>query len=310
MSYPSSIKSARGRRHALAFATIAIIAAIGCSTGTVTEPYAPSETGQFVIDDTPATAQRPVTAWYHKPAGLSPDAPILIVLHGMGRNARGYRDAWIGLADHHDFLIVTPEFTSEHWPGSRAYNLGNMFEEDGTPIDERYWSFSVIEDLFDRVRGRFDMAGSTYTLYGHSAGAQFAHRFALFIPDTRAEALVTANAGWYTMPVDTVSYPYGLRFDDGEVIASDERIRDALRRPVIVLLGEEDNDPDHHQLRRTQGAMAQGDHRFERGHTFFETARDRAAELDADFDWTLETVPGVGHSNARMAPGAVRALGW
>jgi poly(3-hydroxybutyrate) depolymerase len=275
--------------------------------------HAPSSelegSGSFLFAETAATSDSPVPVWYHRPAGLSADAPVVFVMHGTLRNGEDYRDQWVDLSDAHRFLLVVPEFSHDGWAGARGYNLGRMHDEAGYPLPEEQWAFGVIEDVFDEVRQRFGSTRERYTIYGHSAGAQFVHRFLLFAPDARFDAAVPANAGWYTMPVDDVAYPYGLRTDDGEVLVPAARIREAVERPVVILLGEEDNDPDASHLRRNAQADAQGLHRFERGHAFYETARARAAELGADFNWRIETVPSVGHSNTRMAPAAARALG-
>jgi hypothetical protein len=53
---------------------------------------------------------------------------------------------------------------------------------------------------------------------------------------------------------------------------------------------------------------AHGPHCFERGQTFFATARKYAEGIGARFAWELETVPGVGHSNRKMAPAAAKLL--
>ena len=66
----------------------------------------------------------------------------------------------------------------------------------GRESDREKWAFSTIEHLFDEMR--VDQA--SYVLFGHSAGGQFAHRMALFRPDSRASVIVAANPGWYTMP--------------------------------------------------------------------------------------------------------------
>ena len=54
--------------------------------------------------------------------------------------------------------------------------------------------------------------------------------------------------------------------------------------------------------------MAQGPHRFARGHRFFERAQEAAAHLGADLQWRLQVVPGVAHDNKGMAPAAVALM--
>lgn len=171
-------------------------------------------------------------------------------------------------------------------------------------VPQGLWSFSVPAALFADVRKRYGMETERFGLYGHSAGAQFVHRFLLFVPDAPIDRVVAANAGWYTMPDFTAEYPYGLRNSTVE----EEALNALLQRRLTVLLGDADTLTDQDNLRQTPEAAAQGPHRYARGHRFFEVARDQAERLGIPFSWQLVTVPGADHDNARMAPAAVRHL--
>ncbi|TVP46331.1 MAG: hypothetical protein EA350_07405 [Gemmatimonadales bacterium] len=274
----------------------------------------PSGSGSWTFRGTPLAADRPIEMWYHVPEGAEPDAPVVIVLHGMGRNADGYRDAWVAPSDRHGFVVLVPEFTDEHYPGSREYNLGNVFTADGNRRSEAEWSFSQIEPAFDDARVRLGLTRQRYHLYGHSAGSQFAHRFLLFVPGARASRVVLANAGWYTLPTSGEAWPYGLALESGEGYGAEDAVVPAayvtgfLGRDVVVLLGDQDTDPRASGLRTSQEAQAQGPHRFARGQNYFEFTRALAAELRVRSDWALEIVPDVGHSNGQMAPRAAEVI--
>lgn len=54
--------------------------------------------------------------------------------------------------------------------------------------------------------------------------------------------------------------------------------------------------------------MAQGEHRFSRGFTFFKMAGDLATELGSPFNWQIGIVKGADHDNRLMAPAAVPFL--
>ncbi len=114
--------------------------------------------------------------------------------------------------------------------------------------------------------------------------------------------IISANAGWYTTTDFDESFPYGLK--DSPITL--ERLKKKFELPLVILLGEDDNDPNHSSLRKTEEAMRQGKHRFERGHYFFNTAQAMADSLGVEFNWILDTVPGVGHSNTGMAPKAAK----
>ena len=252
-----------------------------------------------IVVETPAAVHQRV--YLTRPVHLAPDRPIVFVMHGVGRNADEYRDQWHDLAIEHDFLLVVPEFSKRQFPGTDAYNLGNVFDATGKVRPATEWSFSAIEPIFDEVRRRFGMTAKGYAIYGHSAGAQFVHRFLFHVPDARVTRVVAANAGWYTMPAYNLEFPYGLR---NSVIRSAD-LAAALGKPVTVLLGEQDIDPEHSSLNREPGSLLQGPHRFARGQAFFDAAADAAARLGVPFGWQLVTVPGANHDNRLMAPAAI-----
>lgn len=245
-----------------------------------------------------------VKVWIHVPAGLSPDAPVIIVQHGVGRNGEEYCRDWMPLAERKKFLLVVPEFSNTEFPGEESYNYGNTVDAAGRARPREAWSFSMIEPIFDEACRRTGNRSRTYALYGHSAGAQFVHRFLYFVPQARVSRAVAANAGWYTLPDHTVAFPYGLK--GTPVSAAD--LRGALARPLTILLGERDIDPQAKSLRQTPGAVAQGPNRFTRGQYFFKYAQSVATAQRFDLGWSLATVPDIDHSNSGMAPCALPHL--
>ena len=260
--------------------------------------------GSFVFRDSRGNRDKPITVWFHRPEDLRADSPVVFVMHGVKRNGRKYRDAWIEHAKRQRFLLLVPEFSKEHYPGGRMYNRGNMFSSSRKAIDETKWTYTAIEHMFDRVKRFTKMQTPKYFIYGHSAGAQFVHRLVLFKPDARIGTAICANAGWYTFPSFNWGYPYGLSRSG----MTKEKLKRAFRKQLIILLGDKDTDEDHKYLRKTPKAMAQGKHRFERGQTFYETAKLESARLGVALKWKMEVVRGVGHSNKGMAKEAVKHL--
>lgn len=261
--------------------------------------------GSFDFPFTNAGASRRIIVWYHRPADAGADPPIVFVMHGQERNAATYRKYWIPFAEERRFVLLVPEFARDEFPGGSNYALGNMTAVDGARNSEVQWAYTAIEDIFDLVRQANGFGRPRYDIYGHSAGAQFVHRLVLFKSDARYRVAVAANAGWYTMPDFGIVYPYGLSASGMAPAA----LAPAFARHLVVLLGDQDTDSAHQSLRRTPEALAQGVHRYARGHAFFERARQAAAETNTPFAWTLHIVPGVGHSNALMAPRAAQFVG-
>jgi len=79
-----------------------------------------------------------------------------------------------------------------------------------TRKDPNDWLFADVERLFDLVVSTTKSKQKTYDLFGHSAGGQFAHRFALFNPQSRANKILAANSGWYTVVDHEALFPFGL----------------------------------------------------------------------------------------------------
>jgi poly(3-hydroxybutyrate) depolymerase len=260
--------------------------------------------GRIEVAEPAGATAAPMPVWYHRPAAWTQAGKVAVVMHGLQRDADRYRDEWRPLADRHGVLLLVPEFSREKFPGTRWYNFGNLQDDAGRATPPEAWSFHAFERA---VAAAMQAAGATrpgYVLYGHSAGAQFVHRFLLLTGAPRAEQVVVANSGSYTLPRFDRPFVEGL----GGTAADPAVLRAVFARPVILQLGEADTDPNHSSLPRQPWAVAQGSHRFARGWHFFDAARRAAADAGVPFAWRVVTVPGVGHSNAGMAEAAAPLL--
>lgn len=260
-----------------------------------------SLSGSFVFTN---PGNNPITVYYHKPTKAGRQSPIVFVMTGLERNGQAYRDSWINHAERGNFIVLIPEFSKKNYPSSSDYNLGNVFASNGQQNDASKWTFSVIEQIFDKVRLDNGLDCTEYYLYGHSAGAQFVHRFIMYKTDARVKLAIAANAGWYTFPTFTVDFPYGLR-NSG---LNEEKIKKAFSKKLFILLGNQDNDSHHQNLRKTPQANAQGKHRLERGYAFFQAGKGQAAKMKVDYLWELKEVPFVGHSNKKMSQAAANLI--
>jgi pimeloyl-ACP methyl ester carboxylesterase len=200
-------------------------------------------------------------------------------------------------------MVIAPLFDAAQ-RGGGAYAYASVVNREGKQQDASLWSLNVIEHLFDAIKGATGNASATYLLYGHSEGGQFVHRLVLLLPEARYAKAVAANPGWYTMPTFDITFPYGL----GGSPATEGSLRQSLRRAFVLLLGDQDTDPNAKDLRKTPQAMAQGVHRFERGQHYFKEARNRATELQCPFGWHLQVVPGAAHQNSMMSRPAAAIL--
>ena len=215
-------------------------------------------------------------------------------MHGASRNAEGARNAWIATAEEHGLIIIAPRLPDSLYPGD-TYNLGGMLAGDHiTPSSS--WAFPIVERVFDYVVAATGSSQTTYVLYGHSAGAQFVERFAMFWPSDRISRFIAAGAGWHTMLDETIEFPYGLQGGPTSVAQA----RAALSADLVLLFGELDSDPAAHDLRQSTLARAQGSNRLERGAAFHEHAASVASSLGVPFRWRYSVVAGADHDNRSM----------
>ncbi|PRP66236.1 hypothetical protein [Nonlabens agnitus] len=243
-----------------------------------------------------AGTSREMKVYYHIPMDVSPSTQILFVFHGGGRNARDYRNAMVSKSDRYSFIVIAPEFSTANFPGGDGYNLGNVFSDGDNPTPESLnpeneWAFSIIEPLFDDFKEKLDNTSSTYDVYGHSAGGQFAHRLLMFQPDLRMDQMVASASGWYTVPNNQVSFPYGFADSPLNSIS----ISSLLSRKLTIQVGANDNDPNASSLRRNAEADAQGTNRKDRAEYFFEYAEDLAARNNVIFNWRFVIQPNADH---------------
>lgn len=230
-----------------------------------------------------------------KPANYQ-GGPILFVIHGQGRNADGYRDYGVPLAERHGAIIVTPHFDATRFPGERFQRGGVLRSGKLAPKEE--WTYAVIPRLADLIRRLEGRPGLPYSLIGHSAGGQFAVRLAALMPG-EAVRIVAANPGSLLFPTRSARWGYGFGGLPPE-LSNDDILRAYLAVPLTLLLGTADTGREDADLDRSEPAMLQGPHRYARGHACFKAAQALAQQRGWTFNWKLLEVAGTGHSGKEM----------
>jgi dienelactone hydrolase len=231
------------------------------------------------------------------------DPSLLLVFHGIARNAADYRDYARALADRDCLLVVAPLLDRRAFPLWR-YQRGGIVR-DGVLQKPGDWTGRLALSLVDWVR-RQEGKLLPYSLLAHSAGAQFLDRLAAFVP-TEAKRIVVANPGSYVFPSLEIAAPYGL----GEVYAGadgETELKRYLAQPLTIYLGEGDIREDDRD--DSPDALAQGASRHQRGVNTFNAGKALAQARGWPFNWRLVELPGVGHDARKMfaAPQASTAL--
>lgn len=232
-----------------------------------------------------------LSVWTFLPDEVSSASKVLIVMHGMLRNAEDYLDAWIDYGIKSNTIIIAPEFKREMKDQSHDYNEGNIKDPTKGFNKKELWSFNVIENSFNQIKETLQLSTETYSIFGHSAGAQFVHRMVLFFPEAKIKNAFAANAGWYTFTDFEEPFPYGL----GQSPASEQSLRTSFQINLFIVLGAKDIETNEPSLRQTEQAKRQGINRFERGINFFEKAKKYARSKNVPSNWRLITLRNAEH---------------
>lgn len=288
----------------------------------------PEGLGSFHLPDLGAAG---LTVHYARPPSFTSSSPILLVIPGAGRNSDDYRDAWIDAACASGTLVAALGYSEENYDFA-AYNMGGTISnlqfdnpsiarvtETATTLtlddaDIRFevvtnrpdWIFGDFDRVFEQLVQKTDSEQETYDIFGHSAGGQILHRFAIFAPQSKARVIIAANSGFYTFPDLSQPLPTGIK---GTGLTETD-LSQAYGSQLVLMLGELDNDDQAGGtlLHTPHIDGSQGLGRLDRGRRFHEHARDEAERIEAAFDWQVQVIDGIGHDYRAMSAAAAEYL--
>ena len=134
-----------------------------------------------VVKDSMVSNQKKRTYYLYVPGGVKAPAPLIVLLHGSGRDGMSLIDKWKDLADKEGVIIVGPDSGGEGW---------------STPRDGPQFLHELVENL----RSKYPINPRRIYLFGHSAGAVFA----LLMSTTESEyfAAAAVHAGAFRPPAE------------------------------------------------------------------------------------------------------------
>ena len=137
----------------------------------------PLPTGKSMIEV--RFGEVPLKLFVYKPAAFR-DGPLLMVFHGVLRNAEEYRDHAVPMGDRFGALIVAPLFDEVTFPLAK-YQLGGIVADGRVTLPaERTGEY--VNRIAKELRRREGRENMPYSLIGHSGGGQFLVRLAAFVP--------------------------------------------------------------------------------------------------------------------------------
>ena len=240
--------------------------------------------------------------FYHLPKTIDNDTKVLFVVHGNTRNADDYLNTWIRLTKDKNIAIFAPHFKRSSFI---SFNTLQMSTSNGKiRTDTDLYLHNSIDTLFKYIKTKFKLNDKLYDIYGHSAGAQFVHRYLLMSDNPSVNKAVAANAGWYTF-LNGADFPYGVK--NPPISLTDSNVKKFLSTNLYILIGTNDIDVDS-SINKSKGAQKQGINRLQRAKNFFTYTESIVEQNNLEFKWKYQAVPGAPHSNKVMSKAAVLVL--
>ena len=240
--------------------------------------------------------------FYHLPKTIDNDTKVLFVVHGNTRNADDYLNSWIRLTKDKNIAIFAPHFKRSSFISFNTLQMSTSSGKIRTDTD--LYLHNSIDTLFKYIKAKFKLNDKLYDIYGHSAGAQFVHRYLLMSDNPSVNKAVAANAGWYTF-LNGADFPYGVK--NPPISLTDSNVKKFLSTNLYILIGINDIDVDS-SINKSKGAQKQGINRLQRAKNFFTYTESIVEQNNLEFKWKYQAVPGAPHSNKVMSKAAVLVL--
>ncbi len=260
--------------------------------------------GSFVFTEYAPLKNRPITVYYYIPThGDIKSMRVLFSMHDATRRGKTARAMWRKFAERDGFIVIAPEYSKKYYRGYE-YQHGNIFRK-GKVRPQKEWIYNAVEAIFDHFKKHTGSTAEVYDMHGHSAGAQFTHRFAMAMPEARLNIGVASNPGSVALPLvkglyskksgKTYRWPFSVK---GTPMAQNEYLQKAFSRKLYVHIGKLDTaavggDASH----------SEGKHRLQRSRNLYKTAKKVAKKNGWKFNWRKVEVKNVGHSGWGMTYG-------
>jgi pimeloyl-ACP methyl ester carboxylesterase len=242
-----------------------------------------------------------VEIFYITPKKIDKDTQLLFIIHGNSRNAEDYISAWIPYISNKNIIVVAPQFNKNSFRYffllESATSSGKINNNPDNYINNSLSSF------FNFFQSKFSLSTNKYKMFGHSAGAQFTHRYMLLSNDRRISNAVIANAGWYTF-LNENNFPYGIK--NSPIDISSDHIKWFMSNKTSLLIGN--NDINLKSVNSSKGAQRQGITRVDRAESYFNSLINISDNNNIPFRWSYKVVDKADHDYLKMTPVAAKIL--
>ncbi len=207
---------------------------------------------------------------------------VLVLVHGIARQADYMMHALAGHAERHRYTLVAPVFGYRYYEDYQR--LGRRGRGQRADLALR----ATIDDLVEHVG-----TGRRFHLFGFSGGAQFAHRFVYAWPDDVCSVALAAS-GWYTAPDANVRFPYGTG-KTAKLPGLEFDAQNLANTPTLTLVGDRDRfrDPALRQVDRVD--FVQGRNRVARARWFHGAIKSLADASGTAVEHSIEFLDNTAH---------------
>ena len=227
--------------------------------------------------------QKHISYYAFTPENVKDVKDVLVLVHGISRNAKELIQTFAPVAEKHDFALIAPVFSEEY---AKDYQrLGRI----GKGPRSDYQLFAILKDYKHKYSQNFDK----FHLFGYSAGAQFSHRFAFAHPNM-VKKVALAAAGWYSLPTTSLPYPRGTRIRK-QFTNIHFQPEQYLRTKFRVYIGKKDNKRDEALNKNPKIDLSQGKNRFERAKNWIELMQLAMLKRKIDNKIDLVQIKDTGH---------------
>lgn len=216
--------------------------------------------------------------------------PLVVLMHGTGRTASAYRDAFAGFAEEHDCIVLAPLFPAGLIePGELSNYKKLKFHELRFDL--------ILLAMIEEIAEKYRLLSERFLLFGFSGGGHFAHRF-LYAHPQRLQAVSIGAPGVVTLLDPDRDWWVGTR-NFAEHFGEPIDVPAMRAVAVQMVVGGEDKDTWEITIQPgTPGWM-------EDANIAGETRIDRMRSLRDSFARhgvaaRLDIVPGVAHNGQRV----------
>ena len=257
--------------------------------------------GMFTFQDPENKDLKPVDVHYYIPEdGNITTCPIIFVFQGNDRDYTYLMDTWGKDAKDKHYMVFIPQFNMKDYPLHLYQEVGVMDKKHTVLTPKNKTTASMVDRIFEYIKGHTSTLRNDFQIYGHSAGGQFVQRFMLFHDSPYVSRAVIGSPGWYTFPDKSTNFPYGIK--DIPYIDS-TTLTCYLNKDIVIQTATLDTVREWF-LRKTPEADAQGRNRLERGKRFYSYCQKYAAQHNWPFRWRMQTVVNVNHDAILMGKAA------